>query len=523
MRRMIIVFVLTMTLGCAEWGVQTTNIPPTAAITYPVDGDVFDVGELIEFTGVTSDSGAETDLTVTWSTSNGGPLGEEAPDANGAVYLAIADLAEGDHTVTLTVVDTGSLSGSDSVQILVGEDPGDDDDAEDGSPTVLIQGPAGGSEFLRDEEINFIATVADGQQSPDTLGTTFVSTVDGVFWEGFPSVSGTVDYTTGELQVGTHSVTLTAVDDDGHLGSDAVDFEILNDGRPFVWITNPANGSGFYNYDTINFEGTVADDESDVEVLVVTWSSSIDGELWSGNPDSNGYTVWPQMLTAGSHVITLTALDEDLQEASENILVDVLDPNDFDNDGDGYTPNQGDCDDNDALVNPGMTDVCDDIDNDCNGLINDPMADIYEYEPLNLTWSPNDTYDTGWDLGEVDDPLWNNDTIEVSGLSLHNDADEDWFTWFADDEYYDNVSIAITVDIPYSGTYVVELYQVDNGNWSNWGSWNLEDSASGGGFLQVTYGGDMFDDDEDYFAIRVHSMSWDITACNLTYDFYIVS
>jgi len=42
----------------------------------------------------------------------------------------------------------------------------------------------------------------------------------------------------------------------------------------------------------------------------------------------------------------------------------------FDIDGDGYTSCGGDCDDNGATVNPEATEICDDtIDNDCDGLI----------------------------------------------------------------------------------------------------------------------------------------------------------
>jgi len=48
------------------------------------------------------------------------------------------------------------------------------------------------------------------------------------------------------------------------------------------------------------------------------------------------------------------------------------DPNDSDDDSDGYTENQNDCDDSNAAVNPGATEQCDGIDNDCNGVIDDP-------------------------------------------------------------------------------------------------------------------------------------------------------
>jgi beta propeller repeat protein len=51
-------------------------------------------------------------------------------------------------------------------------------------------------------------------------------------------------------------------------------------------------------------------------------------------------------------------------------LADV-DSADFDNDGDGYTENDGDCDDYNEAVYPGADEVCDGVDNDCNSLTDD--------------------------------------------------------------------------------------------------------------------------------------------------------
>ena len=45
--------------------------------------------------------------------------------------------------------------------------------------------------------------------------------------------------------------------------------------------------------------------------------------------------------------------------------------NDIDNDGDGYSVNQGDCDDNEATVYPGATELEDGIDNNCDGVIDE--------------------------------------------------------------------------------------------------------------------------------------------------------
>ena len=43
-------------------------------------------------------------------------------------------------------------------------------------------------------------------------------------------------------------------------------------------------------------------------------------------------------------------------------------------DRDGYTTDEGDCDDRDADINPGQLETCDGIDNNCDDLIdNDPI------------------------------------------------------------------------------------------------------------------------------------------------------
>jgi len=48
-----------------------------------------------------------------------------------------------------------------------------------------------------------------------------------------------------------------------------------------------------------------------------------------------------------------------------------VDPLDVDDDGDGFTENQGDCDDTNSAIAPGQLEICDEIDNDCDALIDD--------------------------------------------------------------------------------------------------------------------------------------------------------
>ncbi|MCB9746711.1 MAG: putative metal-binding motif-containing protein, partial [Alphaproteobacteria bacterium] len=53
-----------------------------------------------------------------------------------------------------------------------------------------------------------------------------------------------------------------------------------------------------------------------------------------------------------------------LLACGEKEPVDSAEP---DNDGDGYTVTDGDCDDNNDTIFPGAAEVCDDLDNDCDG------------------------------------------------------------------------------------------------------------------------------------------------------------
>ncbi|RME26552.1 MAG: hypothetical protein D6798_06470 [Deltaproteobacteria bacterium] len=304
---------------------------------------------------------------------------------------------------------------------------------------------------------------------------------------------------------------MVAEDEDGNVATASANVTVLADGRPEVEITSPSSGDLFWTTDTISFQGTVIDDLTEPDRLHVQWQSDIDGVLLIGSPDSSGFTAAGRQLSEGTHTVTLTAIDEEANEGSDSIVVVVQDPLNVDDDGDGYTENEGDCDDGDASRSPGEPEVCDEVDNNCDGRVNESFEDSYE---------PDDSIDAAYDLGVVDgEILWTGSSISLSGLTLHGPDDEDWFTWDAADEFLlDNVDIQVrATGLPSSGNFTLQLWMRDGSTWV------MKDSDSGYGALTVTATGDLLDDSEDFWAIAFFANTWPSGSCAQVYEIQIES
>jgi len=503
MRSTLIAGISLVWVGCNDTKLAVYNTPPTASIIAPTGGETYTPGDLVELSGLARDDQDNSeDLEISWSSSLDGVLGEEPADTNGDVYLALTDLSTGDHAITLTVADSSGDTSTASVEFTIAYDG----ENNEGAPTVTFEGPTSGDTFYVDEDVTFVATVSDEEQAWDTLSTTLKSSRDGVFWTGNPATDGTVSEVYAALSVGEHVITLTAEDDDSNVASDTRTIEVLGDDPPEVTITAPIAGDVFSTDQIITFEGEVTDDVTESDEIAVVWESDVDGEIGSGNPDSTGYTVVTAELSETAHVVTLTATDALGEESSATVTIDVVDPLNYDDDGDGWTENEGDCDDDDATVYPEAEELCDDVDNDCDGDINEDFWDAYE---------SNDDTSSPYDLGDVDAFLWDSETVTLSGLNIHAEDDGDYFQFDAGDDYWENVYIEVEVTTPAtSGDYTLVLYMDDGG-------WQVQQSDSGVGTLSVEYDGSRWDEDEDDFIVAVYATSWPTDTCEEDYEIFI--
>ena len=139
----------------------------------------------------------------------------------------------------------------------------------------------------------------------------------------------------------------------------------------------------------------------------------------------------------------LDGASDDDGEADEGDPVDPVDPEETDDDRDGYSEVNGDCDDDNPDIAPGVADICDGADNDCDDEIDeDAEGDTYE---------PNDAVD--YLLGEVDD------TFEVTAW-LDDDTDIDRYRFIYSDSWVDFDGLTVAL-VGLDGTITYKMSVID--------------------------------------------------------------
>ena len=249
-------------------------------------------------------------------------------------------------------------------------------------PVVSINAPADTSVFGEFEAIEFQGTIADQDGLDDVNVITWLSSIDGELSTdslAAPDSNG-ISRITSVLSPGVHAVTLRATDSAGEVGEDNISVSIgVSAQDPVAEITAPVNFQEGWPNIEVDFIGTVSDDQEDAINLFVTWSVTENGTtdteiVYEGPPSANGVTTadWTPPNAVANYVVELSVEDSAGGIGTAEVLLVIEDPEDADLDGDGWTPNQGDCDDGDALINPGADEICGNaLDDDCTA---DPLA-----------------------------------------------------------------------------------------------------------------------------------------------------
>jgi len=252
------------------------------------------------------------------------------------------------------------------------------------APQVTIQSPDDESTYNNAQVVELQGVVADGNGLDDIEVLTWSSDLDGVLADieggAEPDEEGLTRHST-TLSVGTHVITLAVEDIDGLSAEDSISVTVTEAATaPFAEILVPSAFDRYEPGSAISLVGGASDPNQAPDTLLAVWMWSTDGgaltEISATNPTLTGSVTgtWADA-PIGEHSIHLMITDIDGQTTEAAVLIEVIDPNAGDADGDGVTVLAGDCDDNNADIYPGADEACNGIDDDCNKVIDDKDLD----------------------------------------------------------------------------------------------------------------------------------------------------
>ncbi len=240
----------------------------------------------------------------------------------------------------------------------------------------------------------------------------YAATVSGVSPDNYDSLPGGVKYTVTDNKVvmpagngGTFYFVIVGVGLGECHSPPSAEISIRVDAPPVVSdLEVPAEvdaGEGF----NVRFKYDDANGISDINLLVIESSDPNHSPMvFSDAADlSLQFDLLQETASlyrfedAGDYTIKVYASDQGgakSNEIEQSIHVrETIDPDDSDDDGDGFSENQGDCDDDNDEKFPGNTEICGDgIDQDCDG--NDLPCGTSVYSPENVSAQSGDSQTT---------------------------------------------------------------------------------------------------------------------------------
>lgn len=223
-------------------------------------------------------------------------------------------------------------------------------------PEVVLVAPANASELRQGQGlISITGTVSDSFDDPDELDLVWTTPTGEL--EDRSDADGNVlfELDIDSLSPGPHRITLVATDTDELQGEDLVDLVVWGPlGAPEVMITSPESGSSFLPGTAISFTGEANDATTPSDELAFAWTSDVDGPL-SGEISSEGRSVLiTDLLSEGSHQISLLVTDTDDEVGTDTITVTIDPEPDPKTEPEPKDAEEGDLAFSEMMINPGI-------------------------------------------------------------------------------------------------------------------------------------------------------------------------
>ena len=280
--------------------VQPTEAPIVELLT-PLSTENHYSDQLIQFSALVSDAeDSSEDLVALWSSSVDGELSLDTTIDSGGGISDYTYLTEGNHAIELRVEDSTGKFSTEDVVIQVG--------GPNSVPTCSITEPVDGLSYVIGESITFRGIAEDLDIPSNQLQIEWSSNRDGVFDTTSASSDGSVSFIYSELSVNDHTISLNVSDEVGAVCTSQILLSVGN--PPVVSIDEPLAGAVYAVGETVTFRGNVSDSEDQSSQIAIVWTSDIEGELQSGNPNSQGVSQFTRSdLSAGVHSVSLSATD----------------------------------------------------------------------------------------------------------------------------------------------------------------------------------------------------------------------
>jgi hypothetical protein len=245
-------------------------------------------------------------------------------------------------------------------------------------PNASITAPANESGFAEGDAISFRGLVDDAQDPSEDLIIIWSSDIDGGLYEGnLSDADGYVEFVTANLSAGNHIITLSVVDSDAEKATDTVKIsvtDLVDD--PTIEFLRPTAADYGVEGETFQFKAQVFDEQDPPGYLTVVLNSSYDGDVCSPAAGSDGIVSCEVELSVQDkeHLVTYSVTDQEGFTGAATAYFLVYPASAIDHDGDKFSEEQGDCDDDDADIYPGAEEVLNSEDDDCDDKVDEGTA-----------------------------------------------------------------------------------------------------------------------------------------------------
>ncbi len=237
-------------------------------------------------------------------------------------------------------------------------------------PEISIAQPSTLSQFREYEEIVFVGNITGVGDASQYSGV-WTSDVDGEFYNETLGATGASQFSYDGLSPGPHEISFVVDLPNVGAVSDSISIEVTDEiDAPTVSLVSP-EGTYSATGESIPFAVLVDDLQDEPTEIQVEGLTDQRGSFCTTAADASGVANCAVTLPVGEYMVTFTATDSHGYQGELTFPWSVLPLTQIDNDGDGYTEEEGDCDDANPALYPTAEELVDQIDNDCNGFVDD--------------------------------------------------------------------------------------------------------------------------------------------------------